>query len=92
VSQLSTEKECATDGLDSLAQAARRSTQAFRDSQQHTSHATSNGPLIKIERFSSRLRMRDATDLVQDVRQFARRQPALFMGAALAAALFRSAF
>jgi hypothetical protein len=49
----------------------------------------------RIEQFSSRLRDRDLGDLMRDADRFARRQPAVFIGAAfmvgvLAARFFKS--
>lgn len=83
-SQLSAQKGRATDSLDNLAQAARRSTQALRDSQQDAVAQYVERAADHIERFSTRLREQDASDVVQHVQQFARRQPALFIGATFA--------
>jgi exonuclease VII large subunit len=83
-SQLSTQKGRATEGLDNLAQAARRSTQALRDSQQDAVARYVDQAADRIERFSTRLREQDAAEVIRDVQQFARRRPALFIGATFA--------
>ena len=83
-SQLSGQKNRVMEGLGSLAQAARRSTQSFRDTQQDTVAQYIEKAADQIEQFSVRVRERDVTELVQDVQQFARRRPVVFIGAAFA--------
>ena len=90
--QLSTQKARATDGLGSLAQAVRQSTQPFRDNQQDTIAQYIEKAADGLERFSARLRDRDMNDLMQDAQQFARRQPALFIGAAFAVGVIAARF
>ncbi|MGH9373233.1 MAG: hypothetical protein ACRD15_17065 [Vicinamibacterales bacterium] len=91
-SQLSTQKDRATDSLGDLAQAVRRSTQSFRDSQQDTVARYIESAAGQIEQFSSRLRERDVTDQIRDVQQFARRQPAVFIAAAFTVGLVSARF
>jgi hypothetical protein len=81
-SQLSSQKDRATDGLGSLARAVRQSTQSFRDNQQNTVANYVERAADQIEQFSTRLRERDVKDLLHDAQHFARRQPAMFIGAA----------
>jgi hypothetical protein len=81
-SQLSSQKDRATDGLGSLAQAVRQSTQSFRDNQQDTVANYVEKAADQIEQFSTRLRERNVKDLLHDAQHFARRQPAMFIGAA----------
>ncbi len=91
-SQLSSQKDRATDGLGSLAHAVRQSTQSFRDNQQDTVAQYIESAADQIEQFSARVRERDVKDLVQDVQQFARRQPAVFIGAAFAVGVVAARF
>jgi len=94
-SQLSSQKDRATDGLGSLARAVRQSTQSLRDNQQDTVAQYVEQAADRIEQFSSQLRDRDLGELMREADRFARRQPAIFIGAAfmlgvLAARFFKS--
>jgi hypothetical protein len=91
-SQLSAQKDRATDGLGSLAQAVRQSTQSLRDHQQDTVAQYVEKAADQLERFSTRMRERDVKDLLEDVQQFARRKPAVFIGAAFAAGMVAARF
>ena len=91
-SQLSSQKERATEGLGSLARAVRQSTQSLRDNQQDTVAQYVEQAADRIEEFSSRLRERDLGDLLRDADQFARRQPAVFIGAAFVAGVLAARF
>ena len=90
--QLSSTKDRATDGLGSLAQAVRQSTQPFRENQQDTIAQYIEKAADQLDRFSSHLRQRDINDIVDDVQRFARRQPAVFIGAAFAAGVVAARF
>ena len=46
----------------------------------------------QLEQFSARLRERDLTELMDDAKRFARRQPALFVGIAFAAGVIAARF
>ena len=91
-SQLATQKGRVTDSLTSLAQAVRQSTESLRGSQQPAVAQYAEKAAGQLERLSNRLRDRDGKDLVQDAQQFARRQPAIFIGAAFAAGLLAARF
>jgi len=91
-SQLSVQKDRATEGLGALAQAVRHSTQTLRDNQQNTVAEYVERAADQIERVSTRLRERDPAHLLQDVQLFARRQPAVFIGAAFVAGVFAARF
>jgi len=82
--QLSTQKDRATDGLGSVAQAVRQSTQHLRDGKHETIAQYVERAADQIDRFSNELKNRDVNQLVNDVQRFARRQPALFVGSAFA--------
>jgi len=90
--QLSTQKDRATDGLGSLAQAVRQSTQPFRENNQDAIAQYIERAADQLEQFSTRLRQRDVNELVEDVQQFARRQPAVFIGAAFAVGMVAARF
>lgn len=91
-SQLSNQKERATDGLGNLAHAVRQSAQPLRDSHQDTIAQYVDKAADEIERLSSQLREKDLSELVDDAQRFARRQPAVFIGSAFAVGLFAARF
>ena len=91
-SQLSTQKDRATDGLGSVAQAVRQTTQHLRDNQNETVARYAEQAAEQIERFSERLRNKDVGELMNDAQQLARRQPALFVGGAFALGLLGARF
>jgi hypothetical protein len=90
--QLSTQKDRATDTLGSVAQAIRQSTQTFRDQRQDTLAEYVERAADHVDRLSARLRDRDVSRLIDDTQQFARRQPALFIGAAFTAGMLAARF
>jgi hypothetical protein len=90
--QLSTQKDRATDGLGSVAQAVRQSTQHLRDNRHESIAQYVDKAADQIERLSTQLRNRDVNDLVNDVQRFARRQPALFVGSAFAIGVIGARF
>ena len=91
-SQLSSQKDRATEGLGSLARAVRQSTQSLRDNQQDTVAQYVEQAADRIDEFSSRLRDRDLGDLLRDADRFARRQPAVFIGAAFVVGVLAARF
>lgn len=91
-SQLSNQKNRATDGLGNLARAVRQSTQSLRDNEQGTVAQYVEQAADRIEQFSSRLRERDLNELMRDAEQFARRQPAVFIGAAFMVGVLAARF
>jgi hypothetical protein len=91
-SQLTTQKSRVTDGLNGLASAVRQSTNALRENQQTTSADFVERAAGQIEQIATRLRERDVNDLLRDAQQFARRQPAIFVGAAFAAGVLAARF
>ena len=90
--QLSSQKDRATDGLGSVAQAVRQTTQHLRDNQNDTVARYAEQAADQIERFSERLRNKDVGELMNDAQQLARRQPALFVGGAFAIGLLGARF
>ena len=90
--QLSTQKDRATDGLGSVAQAVRQSTQHLRQNKQDAIANYVEKAADQIDRFSTQLRNRDVGELVNEVQRFARRQPALFVGSAFAIGVIGARF
>jgi hypothetical protein len=91
-SQLTTQKSRVTDSLTSLAQAVRQSTESLRGNQQPAVAQYVEKAAGQLERLSNHLRDRNVKDLAEDAQQFARRQPAIFIGAAFAAGLLAARF
>jgi hypothetical protein len=91
-SQLSTQKDRATDGLGSIAQAVRQTTGKLREEQQDTMAQYVEKAADQIERLSNSLRDKDVNELLQDAQRFARQQPALFIGGSFAVGLLAARF
>lgn len=81
-SQLGTQKNRATDGVTSVAQAVRQSTQQLRDNRHETIAQYVDQAVDGVERFANRLKEKDVNELVREAQQFARRNPAVFVGTA----------
>jgi hypothetical protein len=90
--QLSIQKERATDGLGTVAQAVRQSAQHLRENRQDAIAQYVDKAGDQIDRLSTQLRNRDVGELVNEVQRFARRQPALFVGSAFAMGVIGARF
>jgi hypothetical protein len=90
--QLSTQKERATDGLGTVAQAVRQSAQHLRENRHDAIAQYVEKAGDQIDRLSTQLRNRDVGELVNEVQRFARRQPALFVGSAFAIGVIGARF
>ena len=90
--QLTTQKTRATEALGSVAVALRQSSQPLRDHNQVTLADYAGRAADQLEQLSTRVRERDLTELMDDVNRFARRQPALFVGAAFAVGALAARF
>ena len=90
--QLSSQKNRATDGLGTVAEAVRQTTNQLRDQQHDTMAGYVEQAAEQLERLSNRLRNKEIGELVDDAQGLARRQPALFIGSAFAAGLFGARF
>ena len=82
--QLSTQKDLLSAGLGNVASAARQSTQMLRERQHDAVAQYVDRAADGLDRFSTRLRERDVNDIMSDVGRAAKKQPALFVGAAVA--------
>jgi hypothetical protein len=90
--RLSNEKNRATDGLGTVAQAVRQTTQQLRDQNHDTIARYAEQAADQIERLSERLRTKDVEELMRDLQSLTRRQPALFVGGAFALGLIGARF
>jgi hypothetical protein len=90
--QLNTQKDRATDGIGSVAQVVRDTTQHLRERQHETVAGYVEQAADQLERFSQTLKNKDVRDLVEDAQRLARRQPALFVGGAFALGLAGARF
>ena len=90
--QLGAQKDRATDGLGSVAQAVRQSGQQLRDQQHETIAQYIEQAGDQLERFANRLKDRNVGDLAREAQELARRRPALFIGSAFALGLLAARF
>jgi hypothetical protein len=91
-SQLSAQKDKATEGLGSVAQAVRQTTQTLRDQKHDTDAQYVERAANQIERLNAGLKNKDVTELLDDAQRLARQQPALFIGGAFALGLVGARF
>lgn len=82
--QATTQKERAAGGIETVAQLLRQAGQQVREQDQVPIAESIDGVAERVEQWSDSLRMRDVSQLVDDTKQLARRQPTLFVGGALA--------
>ena len=91
-SQLGAQKDRATDGLGSVAQAVRHSTQQLRDQQHETIAQYVEQAAEQLERFASRLKEQNIGDLGRQAQNLARRRPAIFIASAFALGVIGARF
>lgn len=92
-SQIENQKQRATDLLGDVARAVRNTTQQMSGEGGSNPIASyANSAADRIDEWSETLRTRDFQDLARDVRQFARQQPALFLGTAFGLGLLAARF
>ena len=91
-SQLGTQKDRATEGVTSVAQAVRQSTQQLRDNRHETIAQYVDQAIDGVERFANRLKEKNVTELVRDAQQFAQRNPAVFVGTAFGIGVIAARF
>ncbi|HEX7088273.1 MAG TPA: hypothetical protein VF198_18085 [Vicinamibacterales bacterium] len=78
----SEQKHRATESLGQVAQALRRATDVLREDGRSGLANYVQRASDRIEQFSHRIDEQDLQQMIEQVQQFARRQPALFIGAA----------
>jgi ElaB/YqjD/DUF883 family membrane-anchored ribosome-binding protein len=91
-SQLGAQKDRATDGLTTVAQAVRQSTQQLRDNKHEVIAGYVEQAVDRVERIADQLKHKDVGELVRDAQQFARRNPAVFVGAAFGVGIVAARF
>lgn len=91
-SQLGAQKDRATDGLGSVAQAVRQSGRQLRDQQHDTIAQYIEQAADQLERFTTRLKDRNIGDLAREAQDLARRRPALFIASAFALGMLGARF
>jgi len=90
--QLDSQKGRATDSISSIANAVRGSTSQLRGEQHDVLAQYIETFADQLERFSNNVRGKDVNELLDGARDFARRQPALFVGGSFAAGLLAARF
>jgi len=83
-SQLESQKERAVDSLVTVAHALRQTSQHLREQEQGTVGQYIEKAAERVEGLTSYLRSNDVPQLLGETQEFARRQPAMFLGGALA--------
>jgi hypothetical protein len=91
-SRLAGQKERAAEGLTSVAHALRQTSQQLREQDQNTVTGYIESAASQVERVSNYLKQNDLGGLIDDVEQFARRQPALFLGGTFVLGLIGARF
>lgn len=90
--QLSNQKDRATDGIGSVAQAVRRSTQELREGHHETVAEYIERAADQLDQLSTRLKNKDVGQLLRDAQNLARRQPNIFIGTAFMLGLVGARF
>ncbi len=91
--QVAFQKDRAAESLGTVAQALRKTGDQLRDQQQDSPvHGYITQAADRVEQLSGYLHNRDVGQLVGDVEQFARRQPTLFVGGAIALGVLAARF
>ena len=90
--QLGTQKDRASEGIGTLAQAVRHTTERLREEQHDTVAQYVDKAAEQLERWSNGLRGKDVSELLDETQRFARRRPALFVGGSFALGLLVARF
>jgi hypothetical protein len=90
--QVATQKDKASEALTSVAQALRQTGDQLRSNDQGAIGQYAGQAADQIERLSGFLRDRDVNDILYEAEQFARRQPAVFLGGAFVLGLLGARF
>ncbi len=89
---MANQKDAASDNLNTVAHAFRQTSEHLRDSDQAGIAGYVDRAAGQVEHVAGYLSKRDLREIAQDAEQFARREPALFLGGALALGLFAARF
>jgi hypothetical protein len=90
--QLSTQKDRATDGIGTIAQAVRTATRELRGDKHDTLAEYVERAADQLERLSAGLKERNVGELLREAQNLARRRPVLFVGSAFALGLLGARF
>jgi len=91
-SRFAGQKDRAAEGLTSVAHALRQTSQQLREQDQQTVTGYIESAASQVDRVSNYLKQNDLGGLIDDVEQFARRQPALFLGGTFVLGLLGARF
>jgi hypothetical protein len=91
-SEISAQKDRATAGIGSVADAVRQTSQQLRENRHDAVAQVVESAAAQLERFSEHLRNRSLHELVDDAQRLARQQPAIFIGTSFAAGLVAARF
>jgi len=83
-SQLESQKERTVDMLDTVAQALRQTCQHLTEGEQTAAGEYIEQAAERVEKLTNYLRTRDVPSLLAETQHFARRNPGLFLGGAVA--------
>jgi hypothetical protein len=90
-SRLSSQKDRAADGLTSVVEAVRQTGQQLREKNGGLASYVDSAA-AELERWGSHLRTHDVADIANDIKAFARRRPAMFLGGGVALGLIAARF
>jgi hypothetical protein len=90
--QLNNQKNRATQGIGTIAQAVRSTTNDLREHQHETIAEYVTRAADQLDRLSTRLQNKEVSELLRDAQNLARRQPVMFVGAAFALGLLGARF
>jgi hypothetical protein len=90
--QLTNQKNRATQGIGTIAQAVRSTTNDLREHQHETIAEYVTRAADQLDRLSTRLQNKEVSELFRDAQNLARRQPVMFVGAAFALGLLGARF
>ena len=90
--ELNARKDRVTQAIDDVASRVRRVGEPFGDEPYARLAEYAQGAASRLEEFASELRGRDIGELAHEVGEFARRRPAMFVGAGLAAGILAARF
>jgi ElaB/YqjD/DUF883 family membrane-anchored ribosome-binding protein len=91
-SSLDQSRSRAADSIDSIAGAVRGTGDRLRSDNQTTAANLTDSLAEQVERLSSYLRTRDLSSVRQDLERFARQQPSVALGVALAVGMLGARF
>ena len=90
--QLATHKDSATEGMGTIAQAVRRTTEDLREAKHETMAEYVEQAAVRLEQWSEQLKDKDIGELLRDAHNLARRQPVAFVGSAFVIGLLGARF